>query len=132
MQDRYGEDHAFPTQRMAHALVKVPAEDGRLLPMLDVMKDRNRTKYFGLPTPGDRWVAYTQSTSLCAYLIERYGHEKFFLVYDRPFEGIDFPGLYGKGAAALVDEWLGYVKALPADVASARALYQTMTRSRNP
>jgi hypothetical protein len=128
MQDRYGEDIAFPTQRVAHALVKALREDGSLLPMLEVMKDRSRGRYFGLGTPWVRWVAYTQSTSFCTYLIERYGAERFFKLYDLPVEAIDFTGLYGKMAEALVDEWLGYVVQLPADTARARAIAQDMRR----
>jgi hypothetical protein len=128
MQDRYGEDIAFPTQRMAHALVKVLREDGSLLPMLEVMKDRSRGRYFGLGTPWERWVAYTQSTSFCTYLIERYGAERFFKLYDVPVEAIDFTGLYGKMAEALVDEWLGHVAQLPADTARARAIARDMRR----
>jgi hypothetical protein len=126
MQDQYGEDNAFPTQKMAHALVKVLGEAGSALPMLEVMRDRNRTKYFGLHTPWERWLAYTQSTSLCGYLIERYGQEKFFKLYDAPFEAIDFRGLYGKTAEVLVNEWLSYVTELPTDTTKARAIFHNM------
>lgn len=126
MQDQYGEDSAFPTRKMAHALVKVIVEEGSLLPMLDVMRDRNRKMYFGLRTPWERWLAYTQSASLCLYLIERYGKERFLKLYDVPFELIDLERLYGKKAEGLVDEWLGDVRALPIDTAEARAFYVQM------
>jgi hypothetical protein len=126
MQDRYGEDSAFPTQKMAHALVKVLGEEGSSIPMLEVMRDRNRTKYFGLQNPWARWVAYTQSTSFCSFLIERYGPEKFFKVYNAPFEAVDFKGVYGKTAEVLVDEWLSYVNELPSDTARARIIFRNM------
>jgi hypothetical protein len=129
MQDQYGEDNAFPTQKIAHALVTVLVEERRLLPMRDVMRDRNRTKYFGLSTPWERWIAYTQSTSFCRYLIEAYGREKFFKLYDRPVEAIDFAGLYGKTAEVLVNEWLSYVTERSADTAKARAIFHTMKTS---
>jgi hypothetical protein len=129
MQDQYGEDNAFPTQKIAHALVTVLVEERRLLPMRDVMRDRNRTKYFGLSTPWERWIAYTQSTSFCRYLIEAYGQEKFFKLYDRPVEAIDFAGLYGKTAEVLVNEWLSYVTERSADTAKARAIFHTMKTS---
>jgi len=126
MQDQYGEDHAFPTRKMAHALVKVLAEEKSLLPMLEVMRDRNRIKYFSLDTPWERWLAYTQSTSLCRYLIERYGEEKFLKIYDTPFGSIDFHRRYGKTPEVLVNEWLSYVNELSTDTAKARAFFQSM------
>jgi len=126
MQDEYGEDTAFPTHKMDHALVKVLIEERSALPMLEVMRDRNRAKYFGLRSPWERWVAYTQSTSLCRYLIERYGPERFFKLYDTPFEAIDFPALYGRSAETLVNEWLTYVRELPTDTPKARALFHSM------
>jgi hypothetical protein len=126
MQDQYGEDRAFPTQKLAHALVKVLVEERSLLPMLDVMRDRNRRKYFGLQNPWERWVAYTQSTSLCRYLIERYGTARFFKLYDAPFEAIDFTGLYGQTAEALVNKWLGFVTGLDTDTTTARAVFHSM------
>jgi hypothetical protein len=129
MQDQYGEDEAFPTQRMAHALVKVLGEEGRTLPMLEVMRDRNRAKYFGLRTPWERWVAYTQSTSFSRYLIERYEPQRFLKLYDAPFEAIDFRGLYGQTAEALVNDWLSYVSQLPGDTTRARAIAESMRGS---
>jgi hypothetical protein len=129
MQDRYGEDVAFPTQRMAHALVKVIREEGRFLPMLEVMRDRGRRTYFGLGTPSDRWLAYTQSTSLCRYLIETYGAERFFTLYDRPFEAMDFTAVYGKSAEGLIDEWLRFIADVPADLGPARRVFFERTRS---
>jgi len=128
MQDRYGEDNAFPTRKMAHDLIKVLDEERSLLPMLEVMKDRNRTNYFGLGTPWERWLAYTQSTSFCRYIIERYGQETFFKLYDAPFGAIDFQGLYGRTAEALVNDWLSYVSELPTDTAKARRIFQNMKR----
>ncbi len=132
MQDRYGEDIAFPTQRMAHGLVKALREDGRLLPMLEIMKDRDRATYFGLRTPWSRWLAYTQSTSFCQFLIERYGKERFFEIYDRSVETMDFTGLYGRTAEVLIAEWSSYVAALPSDTARARAVIQEMRALRAP
>ena len=129
MQDQYGEDHAFPTAKMAHALVKVIAEEGALLPMALVMRDRNRQTYFGTRTPWERWLAYTQSTSLCRYLIERYGKELFVQLYDVPVELVDFERLYGKTGGMLVDEWLSYVRALPLDDA-ARPYFLQMRQRR--
>jgi len=118
MQDEYGEDRAFPTAKMAHALVKVLSEEASLLPMEYVMRDRNRQTYFGTRTPWERWLAYTQSTSLCRYLIERYGRERFVQVYDVPFERVDFEKLYEKPVGILLDEWLSHVRALPLDGAA--------------
>lgn len=132
MQDRYGEDSAFPTRKMAHALVKILIEDGGSLPMLEVMRDRDRARYFGTRTPWERWRAYTQATSFCAYLIERYGHEKFLRLYDAAFEYTDFSGIYGTTAEGLVAEWLSYLAALPADVASARATFESIKASLGP
>ena len=71
-------------------------------------------------------MAYTQSASLCLYLIERYGKERFLKLYDVPFELIDLERLYGKKGEGLVDEWLGVVTALPIDTAEARAFYAQM------
>jgi hypothetical protein len=129
MQDEYGEDRAFPTGKMAHALVKVISEEATLLPMDYVMRDRNRQMYFGTRTPWERWLAYTQSTSLCRYLIERYGKERFVQLYDVPVERVDFERLYGKTAGMLVDEWLSHVRALPLDDA-ARPYFVQMKRLR--
>jgi hypothetical protein len=123
MQDQYGEDEAFPTQKMAHALVKVIRREGSFLPMLDVMRDRARGKYFGLGTPWERWLAYTQSTSLTSYLIETYGVEKFLKIYDQPVEAVDFAGVYGKSVDALIDDWSRFVTELPGDTSAARAVY---------
>jgi len=126
MQDQYGEDDAFPTQKMSHALVKVLGEEKSLLPMLEVMKDRNRTTYFGLSTPWERWLAYTQSTSFCRYLIERYGHEKFLKIYNTPFGAVDFDALYGKKAEVLINEWSNHVAGLSSDSTKARAVFHNM------
>jgi len=126
VQDQYGEDDAFPTHKVAHALVKVIRQEGSFLPMLEVMRDRSRRRYFGLQTPWERWLAYTQSTSFCRYLIERFGSEKFFGLYNVPFEAIDFMGLYGKTAEALVDDWLRFVTDLPTETATARTIFQNM------
>jgi hypothetical protein len=130
MQDEYGEDRAFPTANMAHALVKVISEEATLLPMAYVMQDRNRRTYFGTRTPWERWLAYTQSTSLCRYLIERYGKERFGQVYDVPVERVDFERLYEKTAGMLVDEWLSHVRALPLD-GPARQYFLQMKRLRD-
>ena len=129
MQDEYGEDRAFPTAHMAHALVKVISEEATLLPMEYVMRDRNRQTYFGTRTPWERWLAYTQSTSLCRYLIERYGKERFLQLYDAPVELVDYERLYRKTAETLVDEWLSHVRALPLNDA-ARVYFIQMKRLR--
>lgn len=126
MQDEYGEDDAFPTQKMAHALVRVIREEGVFLPMLAVMRDRRRGKYFGLGTPWERWIAYTQSTSFTRYLIDRYGAERFFKIYDQPVEAMDFAGLYEKSVEALIEEWSRFVTDLPNDTSAARAVYRRM------
>lgn len=130
MQDRYGEDDAFPTQKMAHALVRVIRQEGSFLPMLEVMQDRRRARYFGLRNPWERWLAYTQSTSLCRYLIETYGAEKFLRLYDRPFEAIDFNALYGRSAQEVIDDWLGFVTDLPGDDPTARSVFHSMRGGR--
>lgn len=129
MQDKYGEDEAFPTRKMAHGLVKVIIEEGSLLPMLEVMNDRNRQKYFGTGYLWGRWLAYTQSTSYCIYLIEKYGHEKFFNLYDKPFRRGDFIRNYDKTAEVLVDEWLDYVRKLPTDTVKAQEIFHDMKTS---
>ncbi len=77
----------------------------------------------------ERWLAYTQSTSLCRYLIERYGKERFVQLYDVPVERVDFERLYEKPAGMLVDEWLSHVRALPLD-ATAREYFFRMKRLR--
>ena len=128
MQDQYGEDDAFPTQKVAHALVKMLRQEGSLLPMLEVMRDRNRTNYFGLGNPWERWLAYAQSTSFCRYLIESYGKEKFIKLYNTSFDAIDFAGLYGKRPEVLVNEWLSHVTELSSDAAKPRAVLQNMKR----
>jgi hypothetical protein len=96
------------------------------LPMLEVMRDRNRTKYFGLDTPWERWLAYTQSTSFCRDLIERYGKERFFKLYNTPLEAIDFDGLYGRKAEVLLNDWSSYVTDLSTDTGRARAVFHNM------
>ena len=126
MQDQYGEDDAFPTQKMAHALVKLLRQENSLLPMLEVMKDRNRGEFFGLRPPWERWLAYTQSTSLCRYLIEAYGKERFFKIYNMPFGAIDFEGIYGKKIEVLLNDWLRYVSELSVDARKAGAVLQNM------
>ncbi len=131
MQDEYGEDVAFPTQKVAHALVKVIQQEDSFLPMLNVMRDRSREKYFGLGTPWERWLAYTQSTSLTCYLIETYGAAKFLKIYDRPVEAMDLAGQYGKSVEALIEEWSRFVTDLPADPSAAREVYQ-IYRARYP
>ena len=94
--------------------------------MLEVMRDRNRSNYFGLGTPWERWLAYTQSTSFCRYLIESYGQEKFSKLYNTPFDAIDFEGFYGKKAEVLLNEWLSYVTELSTDAAKPWAVLQNM------
>jgi hypothetical protein len=126
MQDQYGEDDAFPTERMAHGLVKLLRQENSLLPMLEVMKDRNRGEFFGLRTPWERWLAYTQSTSLCRYLIEAYGKERFFKIYNMPFGAMDFEGIYGKRIEVLLGDWLRYVSELSVDARKAEAVLQNM------
>ena len=130
MQDRYGEDEAFPTRRLAHALVKAIVDDGALLPMLDVMRDRGRRRYFGLGDPWRRWLAYTQSTSLCTYLIEWHGAERFFRIYDLPFERMDFVGVYGMDAERLLEAWLREVTRGSPEDTRARAVYEEMRGTR--
>jgi hypothetical protein len=94
--------------------------------MLGVMQDRRRARHFGLRNPWPRWLASTQSTSLCRYLIETYGTEKFLRLYDRPFEAIDFRALYDRPAEVLIDDWLKFVTDLPGDTAAARSVFQSM------
>ena len=126
MQDKYAQDSAFPTHRLAHALVKVLQDDGSLLPMSAVMADRNRAQYFGIRGGRvNRWLAYTQSTSFSTYLIEKYGAERFLRVYDVAVERADFTGAFGKPASVLVEEWLAHVATLPGD-AHARAIARSM------
>lgn len=129
MQDQYGDESAFPTYKMAHELVKVLREEGSLLPMREVMADRNRQQYFNVRAPWQRWVAYTQSTSFCTYLIQTHGRERFLRLYDTALETIDFKGLYDKTAETLVDEWLSYVTGLPGDTEKARVLMRGMKTS---
>ena len=126
MQDQYGEDDAFPTQKMAHALVKLLRQENNLLPMLEVMRDRNRAEFFGLGTPWERWLAYTQSTSFCRYLIETYGKERFLKIYNVPFGAMDFEGLYGKKIEVLLNDWSRYVNELSIDVVKADAIVRNM------
>jgi hypothetical protein len=129
MQDQYGEDEAFPTYKVAHGLVKLLSRQNSLLPMLEVMKDRNRGKYFRLDTPWERWLAYTQSTSFCRYLIEAYGKERFLKIYNTPFVAGDFERLYGKKVEVLLEDWLRYVSELSVDAGKAGTILRDMKSS---
>jgi hypothetical protein len=73
----------------------------------------------------NRWTAYTQSTSFCAYLIETYGAVRFLQVYDVAVERADFAGAFGKPAHVLIEEWLAHVAALPGE-AHARAIVRSV------
>ncbi|MBI3326689.1 MAG: hypothetical protein HYZ81_08310 [Nitrospinae bacterium] len=126
MQDQYGEDAAFPTRKMAHALAKVIREENSQLPMLAVMRDRNRGRYFGTRTPWERWLAYTQSTSFCRYLIDTYGMDTFLRLYDKPLEAMDFPQLFGKGPEELVADWETYLGHLDVDIARAHQIFKNL------
>jgi hypothetical protein len=128
MQDEYGEDRAFPTYKMAHALAKVIREEKSWLPMAEVMKDRGRKRYFGLQTPWERWLAYAQSASFCRYLIETYGVEKFLSIYDLPFESIDFRGVYGRSVDSLIVQWTDSLDRLTFDLAAARRTYASFRK----
>lgn len=123
MQDRYGEDRAFPSRGISHALTKVIIEEDVFLPMTEVMADRRREGYFGKGSTWNRWLAYTQSTSLCQYLIERYGMERFLQIYDRPVEAMDFPRIYGKSGEALVREWKNFLMNYEKDTGKARRTF---------
>ena len=131
MQDEYGQALAFPTYKRSHALTKVLIEENSFLPMLDVMKDRNRNKYFGMNSPWERWLAYTQSTSFCRYLIEKYGMDNFFVIYDKRFERINFLKPYGKSSDELVSEWKIYLSLLDVGTARARRIYRRVYERNN-
>ncbi|MGH8070659.1 MAG: hypothetical protein ACRERE_36550 [Candidatus Entotheonellia bacterium] len=126
MQDEYGEDAAFPTRKMAHALAKVIRQENSQLAMLGVMRDRNRERYFGLRTPWQRWLAYTQSTSFCRYLIENYGQDAFLQLYDKPLEAMDFPQLFGKRSEELVADWETYLSQLEVDTTRAHQIFKNL------
>ena len=123
LQDHYGEDTAFPTRKMAHTLAKVIRDEHSQLPMLEVMQDRNRQRYFGVKTPWHRWLAYTQSTSLCQYVIDTYGMDTFLRLYDQPLEAIDFPQLLGKRPEELVADWEVHLSHLEVDTTRAHYVF---------
>ena len=128
MQDVYGQDRSFPTYKRSHALAKVIIKQKNMLPMLEVMKDRRRRKYFGIGTKWERWLAYVQSTSFCRYLIEKYGMDKFLKIYNLAFETMDFPEIYGKNSLELVSEWEAYISQLDVNTSKARRKFMYFKR----
>jgi hypothetical protein len=123
VQDHYGEDTAFPTRKMAHALAKVIRDEHSQLPLREVTQDRDRQRYFGVKTPWHRWLAYTQSTSLCQYVIDTYGMDTFIKLYDQPLEAIDFPQLLGKRPEELVADWEAHLSHLEVDTTRAHHVF---------
>ena len=124
MQDKHGEDRAFPTRKLPHAIMKVLLEEQAMLPMIQVMKDRDRRGVFGRGHRWDRWLAYTQSSSFCKYLIETYGFQKFMAVYDQTYEKQDFQGAFGKPVDRLIEEWLTMIRTLDRDLTISRRIYR--------
>lgn len=126
VQDKYGEDFAYPTFRKSHAYNRILIDDRETLPMLEVMRDRRREKYFGIGNLWDRWRAYSQATSFTRYLIESYGMGVYLKLYDRRLEDIDFNRLYGKPAEQLVSEWRQSLKAMNLDLERPQRAYRRM------
>ena len=123
MQDKYGEDKAFPTRNIPHALMKILMAENEILPMIRVMKDRDRTGVFGSSNRWERWIAYSQSSSFCKYLIETHGLKKFMAVYDKPFEKQNFQGAFGKPVESLVEDWLIMIRTVDRDLTASRNMY---------
>lgn len=132
LQDKYGEDRAFPTEKMAHELVRVILEKGRLLPMARVMRDRKRQDVFGMASTFNRWLAYTQSASFVSYLMQTYGTAKFIAVYNKPYEITPFRRVYGKTARQLVGEWRQFLTARTQPLDQARQRYAFRQRNLKP
>ena len=124
MQDKHGEDRAFPTRKVPHALMKVILEEQEMLPMIQVMKDCDRIGPFGRGNRWERWLAYTQSSSFCKYLIDTHGLKKFMAVYDKPFEEQDFQDAFGKPAGRLIGDWLTMIRSLDRDMTRPRRIYR--------
>ena len=124
MQDKYGEDNTFPTRKMPYAIMKVILEEQAMLPMTRVFEDRDRRGVFNYGDRWTRWLAYTQSSSFCTYLIETYGLKKFMMVYDQPYESQDFERAFGKTADKLVDDWLAAIRRLDRDLTVSRTMYR--------
>jgi len=124
MQDKHGEDKAFPTRKIPHALMKILMEENEMLPMIRVMKDRGRIGAFGSSNRWERWIAYSQSSSFCKYLIETHGLRKFMAVYDKPFEEQNFQGIFGKPVERLVEDWLIMIRTLDRDLTASRNIYR--------
>jgi hypothetical protein len=123
VQDRFGSNPAYPTFRAAHGLARHAAAEGERLPMTEVMADRRRARYFGVRDPWRRWLAYVQSASFVAWLIDEHGIARFRRIYDRAIEDIDFAAAYGKPAEALIAEWQAFLERQDGDAARARAIY---------
>lgn len=126
MQDKYGEDIAYPTRRQPNALMRVILDENAALPMIDVMRDRRRQNFFGKRSLWDRFLAYAQSSSFVKYLIDTYGIKKFLAIYDIPFEEQNFESVYAKAAPSLVTEWQNHILTQDLDTTRARKIYRNI------
>lgn len=105
VQDRHGNNRAYPTFRQAPGLIRLLHDDDELLPMAEILADRNRAGPFGNRDAWSRWRAYAQSTSFVGFLLARNGIESFRKVYNQPIETADFTSAYGEPVDALVTAW---------------------------
>src|SRR5262249_10309676 len=95
-------------------------------PAMLIASSRARSR----PTFRCRLRPSTSWSSTSSYLIERYGKDRFFALYDAPVERVDFEKQFGRTASVLLDEWLTYVRTLPIDTAEAHTYFAQMKRLR--
>ncbi|MEE3896917.1 hypothetical protein [Priestia megaterium] len=55
------------------------------------------------------WISYVEAGSFSTYLIDRYGAEKYALIYNQPSISIKIQEVYKKSLKDLEKEWLNYI-----------------------
>lgn len=108
MQEKFGKayDRAYPTmgKEIHSATARIYRRNNQLFPLMEVEEIRSRRQRL----VGARQLAYLQEASFVKFLIEKYGKEKFFDVFD----GKTFIAAYGKKIGMLEREWIKLINGL--------------------
>ncbi|NKB48380.1 MAG: hypothetical protein GKS02_03335 [Alphaproteobacteria bacterium] len=129
VQDSFGGNNAYPTYKQPEDLARIIFSKDEMLPMADVMADRNRQKYFGKQDAWRRWQAYAQSSAFVGYLIGKYGTTPFHAIYNRAVEDMDFDDAFGQPKDKLIADWIETLFGQSEPSAEGQRIYQLLNKN---
>ncbi|MBB3908799.1 gluzincin family metallopeptidase [Anoxybacteroides rupiense] len=110
IQNEYKEN-LFPNEKTPiHQLMNYFVNNRRYIPLEVLMNEKLAEKFVDVyGNEALSWVSYVEAGSFTTYLIDKYGKEKYFLIYNQANLKTKIEQVYKKSLNELEEEWLAFI-----------------------